>query len=193
LRLVELQVPGLASISLQVEAGECLALSGPSGTGKTRLLRAIADLDPHGGAVYLGELSCAGTSAPLWRRQVGLLLAESAWWRDTLGEHFKAPERLPLETLQLRPELLAKPPGELSTGQRQRLALLRLLENEPRALLLDEPTAALDADNAQRVERLIADYREQHRAPVIWVGHDAPQLQRVARRVLHLEDGRLVP
>ena len=79
----------------------------------------------------------------------------------------------------------------LSTGEKQRLALLRLLANQPRALLLDDPTASLDAPNVGNAEALIHDYQQQQQAPVIWVSHDSAQIQRVADRVLRFEAGEV--
>ena len=74
--------------SLHIAAGECVALRGPSGSGKSLLLRAIADLDPHEGEVTLDGVACEMIPAPEWRRQVALLPVESQWWLDEVGEHF---------------------------------------------------------------------------------------------------------
>jgi ABC-type multidrug transport system ATPase subunit len=81
--------------------------------------------------------------------------------------------------------------AELSTGERQRLALLRLLTNQPRALLLDEPTASLDPESTVAMERLISDYRQQHQAAVLWVSHQPEQIKRVCVRHLRLEQHRI--
>ncbi len=79
-----------------------------------------------------------------------------------------------------------------STGERQRLALLRLLCNGPRVLLLDEPTANLDASVTEKVEQIIKDYRQQHQCPVIWVSHDRQQVNRIAEQHYELNaDGKL--
>ncbi len=78
-----------------------------------------------------------------------------------------------------------------SSGEKQRLALLRLLENQPQVLLLDEPTASLDPESVERVESLIKTYRERNASPVLWVSHDAGQLARVADRQLRLEHKQL--
>ncbi|HEY9199682.1 MAG TPA: ABC transporter ATP-binding protein, partial [Gammaproteobacteria bacterium] len=166
-------------------------LSGPSGAGKTRLLRAIADLDPHTGAVSLDGVAAARMAPPDWRRAVALLPADSRWWGECVAEHFPrgsepdpAQVGLPQAALQWNIE-------RLSSGERQRLALLRVLANQPRVLLLDEPTANLDAENTERIEALIAAYRSKNSAAVIWVSHDAQQIARVADRTLGMDSGRL--
>ncbi len=177
---------GLASIGpvdIALQAGQCLGISGPSGAGKTLLLRAMADLDSHCGECRLDGRAATEMSAPAWRSQVMYLAAEPRWWADTPREHFSAatPQLGDwLTVLQLDSALLFRPMERISSGQRQRLALLRMLCREPQVLLLDEPTANLDNDNSRRVERLIDDYRRQRGACVIWVSHDDAQLARVA-------------
>ncbi len=98
-----------------------------------------------------------------------------------------------LAALGFGPEVLDWEVARLSTGERQRLALLRLLGNAPQALLLDEPTAALDPASRARVEAVVADYRRKREAAVLWVSHDPAQIGRVADRHYRLEDGRLQP
>lgn len=193
----ELRVDGLCArhigpLTLAVRPAECLGLSGPSGAGKTLLLRALADLDPHDGEVRLDGTAAAAYPPPQWRRTVGLLPAESAWWRDTVGAHFARTDAEALRRLGFGPEVLNWRVARLSTGERQRLALLRLLAGEPSVLLLDEPTASLDPDTTRAAEELIAEYRRSHSAAVIWVTHSAEQRRRVCDRCVFLEQGRLV-
>ncbi len=161
-----LKVKGLCFLALgpfhfDVERGECLGITGASGTGTQ------------------------------WRRRVGLLPAESAWWSDTVGPHFNqiAPRRL--SRLGFAPEVLQWEVARLSSGERQRLAFLRLLEGQPAVLLLDEPTANLDAENTRCLEALVRRYREQQGAAVVWVTHDLPQLERVSTRCCRLQNGLL--
>jgi ABC-type iron transport system FetAB ATPase subunit len=196
--VARLEIHGLRCIGrgpfdLGVEAGECVALSGPSGAGKTLLLRAVADLDPHEGHVTLDGAGCGSMPAPAWRRRVGLLPSESQWWRATVGEHFDGVEDSALESLGFGREALDWPIVRLSSGERQRLAVLRILAHEPRVLLLDEPTANLDAESTERVEDLIASYRKRTDAAVLWVTHGAEQARRVARRAFRVTAGGLLP
>jgi ABC-type iron transport system FetAB ATPase subunit len=82
----------LRDCHLGVSAGEIVTLRGASGSGKTLLLRAIADLDPHEGEAFLGGVARSAMSGPEWRRRVRFVAAEAAWWADGVGEHFRAPD-----------------------------------------------------------------------------------------------------
>ncbi len=184
--------PGLAPASFSLSGGECVAVRGPSGAGKSLLLRAIVDLDPNSGDVALDGRSREAMSGPAWRRLVGYLPAEPGWWADRVGAHFAdwaaaAPliDRvgLPADACDW---LLTRP----STGERMRLALIRALVLRPKVLLLDEPTAALDALAVTAVEALIAAHVAAGVA-VLWVTHDAAQGRRVAKRFLVVEAGRV--
>lgn len=193
LRLKELSSHCLAPVSLSVKSGECVCLSGPSGSGKSTLLRAIADLDPHTGTVFLDNRDCCQMDAPLWRRRVGLLPSDSQWWHGRVRDHFSGIDVNGLQQLGLNPKILDHKIARLSSGERQRLALLRLLANRPQVLLLDEPTASLDTKNIRKVEKLIWTYQKMNRAPVLWVSHDPRQIKRVANRHFRIEQDRLVP
>lgn len=182
----------LDPFDLELAAGECITLSGPSGSGKSRLLRAIADLDPHAGEAWCDDARQQALSGPAWRRRVALLPAESAWWSERVGDHFKRLDGARLALLKLPAETTDWQVTRLSSGERQRLALLRSLSIEPEVLLLDEPTANLDPSNIGRVEALIARWRRQHQTAVLWVSHDPEQRRRVSERSLRIEQRRLV-
>jgi putative ABC transport system ATP-binding protein len=197
LRLQGVAPRGLEAVDLELAAGERVFLSGPSGSGKTLLLRAIADLDPHPGEVWLDGVRRSTLPAPEWRRRVTLLPAEAHWWADLVGDHFPRPVAPLLADLGFGPESLGWAVSRLSTGERQRLALARVLANGPEALLLDEATANLDPPNRERVEALVEAYRVEHGAAVLWVSHDPDQRARLTGhlggRRLVIHDGRLIP
>jgi len=177
----------LSDLSFSLSASELVCLSGPSGTGKTLMLRSLADLDVSQGSVYLHGVQREQMPPTEWRRQVGYLAAESRWWSETVGEHFPRVQADIFSQLGFEDEVLGWQAERLSSGERQRLALARLLSNQPRILLLDEPTANLDAVNTQRVERLVTDYLRRNRAACLWVTHAADQIERIAGRVLYLD------
>ncbi|HEB93909.1 MAG TPA: ATP-binding cassette domain-containing protein [Gammaproteobacteria bacterium] len=167
---------------LSIDAGECVSLRGPSGSGKSLLLRAIADLDPHQGEVWLDGVACAQIPAPQWRRQVALLPVESQWWQDEVSAHFYGVACPWLIPLGFGEAALGWQVSRLSSGEKQRLALARALMNRPRVLLLDEPSASLDEVSAAALEAVVADYRHDTGAAVLWVSHSAAQAARVATR-----------
>lgn len=177
-------------ISFALEPGERLVLGGQSGTGKTLLLRALADLDPHQGEVFLCGREQAEYVPTEWRRKVAYLPAESAWWSDQVGDHFAREIVVPWEALGFDAAVRDWNITRLSSGERQRLAILRMLVNRPRILLLDEPTANLDASNAGLVEKLIFDYLEEASASAVWVSHDMEQRRRLGARIVALVEGQ---
>lgn len=198
LRLDGLSTTLLREVDLTLAAGERLFLSGASGSGKSLLLRAVADLDPHRGEVWLDDLPRSRLTPPEWRRRVGLLPAESHWWAETVGEHWRAPAAgSPIEALLVALGFDVDVSGwaitRLSTGERQRLALARLLLNQPQALLLDEATANLDSVNRERVETVLEDYRAAHATAMLWVSHDPEQRVRLGGRRLVIRENRLEP
>lgn len=182
--------------SFRLLGGECVGLQGASGAGKSLLLRALADLDPRSGTLLLGGVDADTLTGPQWRRLIGLLPAESGWWLDGVAAHFSdfgAVDDGLLASLGLERSVGNWQVSRLSTGERQRLAILRLLANQPGCLLLDEPTASLDHDMVIRVEQLLLTYASTHQAPLLWVSHDPAQLDRVCSRRLSMErDGQLV-
>lgn len=186
-----LKIAHVGPIDLQVEGAELVCLSGASGAGKSLLLRAIADILVHEGDMRLNGVSATGMPAPQWRQQVGMLPAESRWWYDSIAGHVAAKDISLLEELGFSEETLNWQVARCSTGEKQRLALYRLLVNQPVCLLLDEPTASLDPENTQRVEKAVNHYRTQHQAPVIWVSHNPEQIKRLADRHYVIKDGQL--
>lgn len=192
LAIRDLSRPGLEPVSFTLAPGACLAVSGPSGSGKSLLLRAIADLDPNSGTVTLDGADRNHMPAPQWRRYVMYVPTEPGWWADTVADHFEDwSAALPwVSALGLPADCGGWPVQRLSTGERQRLGLIRALVKIPTVLLLDEPTSGLDPDATAAVEAAIDAYRTEHSAVIVWVTHDAAQAGRFAERRLTIENGR---
>jgi ABC-type iron transport system FetAB ATPase subunit len=177
---------------LTVAAGECIAITGASGSGKSLFLRMIADLDPCSGEVFLDGHPRSGMTAPAWRRQVVYNPADPGWWADDVASHFPdlAKARVLAGRLALTPALLKGPVLRLSTGERQRLGLIRALLLDPPVLLLDEPTGALDTDNAALVEALLRE-RLAADTSILMVTHSEVQAERLGDRRFRMTDRRL--
>jgi len=193
LELRGLKVAVGPTLTCTVAAGECLVLRGASGVGKSLLLRAIADLDRHEGEVLLDGVPQDAVAAPIWRRKVLYVATEPGWWADYVGDHFPDRDGIAgdLDNFGFSPDCLEWRVDRLSSGERQRLGLIRALSLQPDVLLLDEPTATLDALNTGRVEKLVADHCRDGMA-VLWVSHDEDQARRVATHILRLSPTQAV-
>src|ERR1700681_2611324 len=116
---------------LNLGPGACAAITGPSGSGKSLFLRMIADLDLNEGKVWLNGRERGSMPAPEWRKQATYVSAETGWWADTVIEHFAANTRNEIAALSvrlgIRADLLDAPVAQLSTGEKQRLSLVRAL------------------------------------------------------------------
>jgi ABC-type polar amino acid transport system ATPase subunit len=215
LRLRRESVEILRGASFAVEPGELVAIMGPSGSGKTTILRAIAGLETfHAGTVRVGEVSLAAGEASSsaakatlreLRRNVGLVFQF-----HYLFEHLSALDNICLAPVHTRGasrpdaerrafELLntlgvahraSALPRELSGGEAQRVAIARALAVDPRILLMDEPTAALDAKRREELGALLRDLVQRGRTLLV-VTHDEEFAQTFATRVLRLADGRI--
>jgi len=201
-------IRALRGVSLAVAASEFVTVTGPSGSGKSTLLNLIGSLDrPDAGAITV-----AGAPVPeprhaieFRRRVVGfvfqdnLLLPylsarsniEAALLAAGVGRRERRRRSSALLAEVGLAERAAHLPSELSGGQRQAVALARALANQPRLLLADEPTGALDSDSAARALDLLVSMREAHGMTVLVVSHDAAVAKR-ADRVVRLVDGRVV-
>jgi len=179
---------------LNLGAGACAAITGPSGSGKSLFLRMIADLDPNEGKVWLNGTERASITAPEWRRKVTYVSAESGWWADTVIEHFARNKRSEVAELAARLGLLADLQdasiARLSTGEKQRLALVRALLQCPPVLLLDEPTGPLDEESVTKVEAVLRE-RMATGISVLLVTHDANQAERLGDQRYRMAAGQL--
>ncbi|BBP44349.1 ABC transporter ATP-binding protein [Thiosulfativibrio zosterae] len=175
----------LSAISFELQPQEIRCITGKSGSGKSVLLRALADLEVHDGEIWLNDLSQSHNRPEDWRRQVMWFSAETAWWREDMAAHFDVnPEKTAqlvedLQALQLEKNILKQLPRNCSSGEKQRLALIRGLVHQPKVLLLDEITANLDPETTQAVEAFVMHYVQDHQACALWVTHDPLQQQRL--------------
>ena len=197
------------AVELEVDAGECLALAGPSGAGKTSILRIVAGLlTPASGTVRCGDQTwldtAAGVDVAPERRRCGYLFQDYA-----LFPHLRAWQNVayPLRELPRAErrdrahELLARfglddradaRPATLSGGERQRVALARALAREPHALLLDEPLSALDARTRASASRELAATLRAAGVPAILVTHDFLEAAQLADRVAIVDRGHAI-
>ena len=190
LRLEKFQVQMLKPFNIEVN-NEFICLSGPSGAGKSLFLRAIADLILHQGEAYLDGQKCSETNPVQWRKWVGFLPAESSWWLDKVGDHFSKENNPYLALLNLPDDCFSWDVSRCSTGEKQRLAIARLLAQQPKVLLLDEATASLDSDSVNAVESIIKSYASEFCVPVIWVSHDKQQIKRLMSRELKISNNKI--
>jgi ABC-type iron transport system FetAB ATPase subunit len=186
----------LPSLTFEVADGECLTVEGASGSGKTRLLRAIADLDPVEGLIFLDGAERREIAGPRWRSLVRYVAAEPGWWSETPRGTFPRDtvdtERVErqLANVGLTADHLDRDISHLSTGERTRLAFVRALQGEPKVLLLDEPTAALDPASAALVEEQIRFQLYAGRI-IVLATHDVGLSQRVSHTRLMLPKPRV--
>jgi ABC-type iron transport system FetAB ATPase subunit len=182
LRLCELKSPLAGPYDFTLEAGACAVIAGPSGSGKSLFLRMIADLDPNEGVVWQDDRPRRSLRASDWRRAAPYVAADAGWWLDEVEAHFAPEHRDAGRDLALR---LGLTDGQfdgavarLSTGERQRLAIIRALVLSSPVLLLDEPTSALDPMAIDLVEGVLKE-RLAAGTSVLMVSHDEQQAVRL--------------
>jgi len=202
----------LKEITLEIAAGESVAIVGPSGSGKSTFLNIIGTLDqPSSGSVLLEGEDLAGLDeerlAEIRNRAIGwifqshhllpqctvienVLVPTLACKDAELNQDAEARARRLLERVGLK-ERIAHRPGQLSGGERQRVAVVRALINQPKLLLADEPTGALDRVSADNLGQLLVELNKEEGVTLIMVTH-APELAARMGRSLELRDGKLV-
>jgi len=204
--LGKIPVEALRGVNLKVESGDFLAILGPSGSGKSTMLNLIGALDkPTAGMLMIDGVDISTLSDNQLsdlRRRVGFVfqffnLISRFTARDNVelslsisgvgkSERKKRAEEL-LETVGLKDRINHKP-TELSGGQQQRVAIARALANNPRFLLMDEPTGNIDSKTADEIMRLVKKLNEEKGVTIIMVTHDQ-HLAREAKRIVQMFDG----
>jgi tungstate transport system ATP-binding protein len=185
----------LQDVSLQMQAGERVALVGANGCGKSTLLRAAHGLiQVSRGQVQVATgvrqamvfqrphmLRCSVQRFVMW----GLWL-QGVSWRDAASRAMEALARVDLQ------DMAERPARTLSGGQQQRLALARAWALQPNFVLLDEPTSSLDPHAKREVERLLTDWFTTSEVSLLFSSHNLGQVKRLATRVIYLEAGRIL-
>ena len=200
-------VPGkvlVAEATFEVHKAEILAIVGPSGSGKSSLLRLLNRLDePTEGNVYLEEVDYRQMEPRELRRRVGMVMQRPYLFTGSVLDNLRFGPRQRGEDLSLAAaeELLggvglsgfgSREVANLSGGEAQRVSFARALANSPEVLLLDEPTSALDEDAKREVEAVVHRIGHEQEVACVLVTHDGAQAARLAERVLVLESGRIV-
>ena len=207
--LGKVPVEALRGVNLKVEESEFLSILGPSGSGKSTLLNLIGALDkPTSGKVFIDGVDVSTLNedrlADL-RRRIGFVFQFfNLIPRFTALENVELPMAIAgvskterrkhamelLETVGLADRMNHKP-TELSGGEQQRVAIARALANNPRFLLMDEPTGNIDSKNAIEIMRLVKRLNEEKGVTVVMVTHDQ-HLAKEANRTVHMLDGLIV-
>ncbi len=198
----------LSDVSMDIEAGQFVAVTGASGSGKSTLLGLLAGLDaPTSGRITVDgdEITSLGDDAlaAIRSRKIGFIFQSFHLIPSlTAFENILIPmEILGLDNVQDRAARLLEAvdltnrghhyPNELSGGEQQRVAIARAFANSPKILLADEPTGNLDSKNGEHIFELMKQLHDQHQITLVLVTHDAALASRSERRIV-LADGRVI-
>ncbi|MEJ2750137.1 MAG: phosphate ABC transporter ATP-binding protein [Anaerolineae bacterium] len=194
----------LHDVNLAIAPGEIVCLLGPSGSGKSSLLRCLNRLtEPAPQTIFLNGQDITSLDVLTLRRQVGMVfqspalfpgsVADNIAYGPNLTNHPLPSDRIAklLALADLPPEYASRSADALSGGEGQRVSIARALANEPQTLLLDEPTGALDPAARRHIWQTIAKLRQELGLTVLWVTHYMEEVREVADRVYLLLDGRI--
>ncbi|CCQ89845.1 Phosphate import ATP-binding protein pstB 1 [Nitrospina gracilis 3/211] len=197
--------PILNGVSFDVEKGEMLVVLGPSGSGKSMLLRSLNRLEPFdAGTVRLNGQDTARMNVLELRRRMGMVFQAPALLPFRVRDNIALGPGLRGEVMEdakcehllnqvgLSKTYLTRQAETLSGGEQQRVALAQMLANGPELLLMDEPTSALDPTAALTIENLIKHINRDLGIAAVWVTHDVPQALRFDAMTMVLIEGRIV-
>ena len=197
----------LQDISLDIKPSEFVTLLGPSGSGKSTLLRMLNCLNsPTSGSIYFNDKPITDYDMAQLRQKVGMVFQSPTMINGTVTENLTMTQKWTkdgdifsdkglteiLEQVGLSSEFLNKNARSLSGGEQQRIALARVLLNKPDVLLLDEPTANLDPQLANKILKLVYQLYQDLKLTVIMVSHDHQIIKQFAKRIAYLIDGEII-
>ena len=194
----------LTDVSLHIQPGEIVCLLGPSGSGKSSLLRCLNRLtEPPPKTIFHNGQDIHQLDVLALRSQVGMVFQKPALFPGTVAENIQYGPALRQNTVSataieqlltladLPPTCAHRPVTELSGGEAQRVSLARALANQPDTLLMDEPTSALDPAAQRHIEQAILRLRDTLGLTVLWVTHNVAEAKVVADRIYLLLNGRI--
>lgn len=197
------QTPILNNITFDIKKGEIVTIVGPSGGGKTTLLRCLNRLiEVDNGTITFDNKQITEYVPSELRKNMVLVPQESVMFPGTVKENIGLALKIhntynkthilqSLTDTGLPKKFLKKKAQQLSGGEKKRVSLARALALTPKMLLLDEPTAGIDPKNINTVEQRIISFTKQRNLTVLWVTHDVEQAKRVSDRIANLKQGHV--
>jgi putative ABC transport system ATP-binding protein len=205
------EIPVLRGINFTINTGELVAIIGASGSGKSTTMNIIGLLDqPTSGEYYLDDREVSTIDvderADLRNRLIGFVFQSffllprldalhnvglPLTYRGTSPEEIKKRSVASLEKVGMGGELIEHKPTQLSGGQQQRVAIARALVSEPKVILADEPTGALDSKTGQDVMNLLIDLNKHDKATIVIITHDK-KVANQCSRIIEMADGKIV-
>lgn len=193
-----------SDVTTTIEQPERIALLGKSGQGKSTLLRILAKLEPvDSGTIYFNGQLMSEVDSRIWRMNICYVAQQATMLPGTILDNLMISSKIHNRTFEesyARQLIKAvgldhldweKHAGDLSGGEKQRIALVRSLLLRPKILLLDEITASLDQQSKELVEQLLIKFHQKEKIGFIWVTHDMEQAKNVSERIWYMEDGTL--
>jgi osmoprotectant transport system ATP-binding protein len=201
-------IPAVDQVSVKIPAGDLVVLLGPSGCGKTTLLKMVNRLyEPDSGEIWMCGKEIHTLPVNELRRQIGYVIQQVGLFPHMtiqknisivphlLGwEEKRINDRLEMlmELIGLPASYLPRYPRQLSGGEQQRVGLARALAADPEILLMDEPFAAVDAINRERLQIELIDLHSKLKKTILFVTHDVEEAFRLAKRIIVMRAGKLV-